>query len=468
MKAVFPRVSLPPNTKDVGNANDYYVLHNLIRPLISYGEHAQFVGDALARWEFDPSFKIYDFTLRDGIKFSNGEVVTSDDAVATIRRMMRFGKVIHYDFTNIDSVVTTGTHSFRLILKKADRNILEAMTAPEFGPLHKSDLEAKEPKFKVTSGAYFVDKIEDKKLFLKRNKFHGEIGSEPQQISILSASDKEEMTSGEGLTQFDFFPEYRFLNQSDRTRLTTKYGFHSKRMNLGFTDFAGLNANQPLFKDLEMRVWIQSLLKVQPSDVEQFTPIFQAADQLYLPDGPGRVKKEELQKIWKRVAEQKKPVSFKPGNELSLLVRDTPPLVELTADKLKAAGFKVNTTIFKTWGEYSQIINGPKKYDVIVANNDFSAIEVLENLRVTFNPGRPLIVLPKDSKIPALLEKAAAAEMPEERYAVFESIEKTLLEDALIVPLFNSFMYLYYKPSLNMDAWNKTVPEIPLWKIKVQ
>jgi ABC-type transport system substrate-binding protein len=184
-----------------------------------------------------------------------------------------------------------------------------------------------------------------------------------------------------------------------------------------------------------------------------------------LPDGPGRVPEARLVEIEKTIETAKRPALLKPTTSLDVLVGPSPLSGRVIVEKLKKAGFAVNVTTYKDWAHFAKLIK-EEKFDLVEANNDFSAMELLENLRVTFNPGRPLIQLPKGSSIVGDLEKAVTIEDPEKRYAIFETIEHQLLDRALIVPLYHSYSQVYLRKSYSADAWNKSVPEMALWKLR--
>jgi ABC-type transport system substrate-binding protein len=207
------------------------------------------------------------------------------------------------------------------------------------------------------------------------------------------------------------------------------------------------------------------VLTTKEQDVAEFAPSIGPARQLYLPDGPGRVAEAKLIAIERKVTEAKRPVSLKPGTTLDVLIGSTPLSGRVVLEKLKKAGFNLNVTVYKDWSHFAKLIN-EGKFDVVEANNDFSAIELLENLRVTFNPGRPLILLPKGSSITGDLEKAVTIEDPAKRYAIFETIEHQLLDQALIVPLYHSYSQVYVRSSFSAETWNKSVPEMALWKLQ--
>jgi ABC-type transport system substrate-binding protein len=459
-EAAFVGIATPPDTRDVGNTGDYYLLLNLVRPLIGYGDHAQVVGDALAKWSFNDAFTVFDFTLSSDLTFSNGEAVTAQDAVRTLERMMRIGKAIHYDFTNFAKVEATGARQFRITLKSSDRNLLEAMNAPEFAPLHKSDYSASSLSFRVTTGPYVIKDAGSKTLLLEKNaRFRASSGPASVRIHSIAPGDLENLDP----KLYDFIPPAR-IDKSIHKRFEDA-GLSPHRLNLAYTHFVGLNADRPVLKDVAARRFIQQVLATKIEDVADFAPSIGPARQLYLPDGPGRVPEARLVEIEKTIETAKRPALLKPTTSLDVLVGPSPLSGRVIVEKLKKAGFAVNVTTYKDWAHFAKLIK-EEKFDLVEANNDFSAMELLENLRVTFNPGRPLIQLPKGSSIVGDLEKAVTIEDPEKRYAIFETIEHQLLDRALIVPLYHSYSQVYLRKSYSADAWNKSVPEMALWKLR--
>jgi len=459
-EAAFVGAKFPPDTRDVGNSGDYRILLNLVRPLIGFGGHAQFVGDALAKWSFNDAFTVFDFTLSSDLTFSNGEAVTAIDAMRTLERMMRIGKAIHYDFTNFESITVTGPKQFRIKLKRADRNLLEAMTAPEFAPLHQSDYSSSAPTFSITSGPYSISETSKGMLLLKKNpQYSGSSG--PSSVRIRSVTSTELRTLDS--TSIDFLPATRM--NSETHRAFEKNGLLAHRLNLGYTRFAGLNADRPLLRDVSARRYLQRLLAPQEKDFTDYAPSVGSARQLYLPDGPGRVPEKTLVEIEKKILSAHAPAALKSGAPLNVLLGSNPLSRPLVVDKLVQAGLDVKVTVFKDWSHFAKLIN-EEKFDIVEAENDFSAIELLENLRVTFNPGRPLILLPKNNTILGEIEEAIRLEEPAKRYALFEKIGRTLLDEALIVPLYHSYSQVYLRKSYSAGAWNKSVPEMALWKLQ--
>jgi len=459
-KAAFNGLDIPFDTKDVGSAANYRVMLNVVRPLFTLDSKSEFVGDALERWSVDAAHTTYDLTLAENIKFSNGDPVTAQDAVRTLERMMRIGKVIHYDFTNFSSVAVIGPREFRIILKQPDPGLLDAMTAPEFAPLHRSDYEAATPTFKITSGAYYVKEVQGKRLLLEKSpEFDSSPG--PSTILVHSLTVDELLKAPPG--RFDFFPSPQVDKLTHDSLL--KAGLNASRLNIAHSFFVSMNAESDVLKDLAVRRYFQKIMMTSEKDTADYAPAVVPSKQLYLPGGPGRVSKSYLEELGNKIAGATYPAKDKPQTPLRLLSAMKSLSQRLIVDKLHEAGFEVNVTKFTDWKHYSSLIN-TQTFDLVEANNDFAGDDLVNSLRVTFTSSRPLIMLPKGSLIPEYVEKAQSEVIPEERYALVEKVEHTLLEDALIVPLYQSFRYVYLRDTYSLEGWNKDVSEIAFWKLQ--
>ena len=66
------------------------------------------------RWTVDPAMTTYEFTLRDGVKFSDGSSMSADDVVASFQRLMQGGLPYAKDrFKSVDSVTKVNDQTVR-------------------------------------------------------------------------------------------------------------------------------------------------------------------------------------------------------------------------------------------------------------------------------------------------------------------------------------------------------------------
>ena len=101
--------------------------------------------------------------------------------------------------------------------------------------------------------------------------------------------------------------------------------------------------------------------------------------------------------------------------------------------------------------------------------NDFSSIDLHENLQTTFNPVHPLIITSKkDDQFQDDLRKALNTEDETERHKIYKEIAIRVLRDGYIVPIAYHKMVFIHKNSVDVSSWSKLFPEISLWKINIK
>jgi len=80
-----------PETLDVhktSTVQESHILRDMLEGLVAYNAKGEAVPGQASKWEISDDGKLYRFTLRDGIKWSNGDPVKASDFVFSYRRIM--------------------------------------------------------------------------------------------------------------------------------------------------------------------------------------------------------------------------------------------------------------------------------------------------------------------------------------------------------------------------------------------
>lgn len=179
-----------------------------------------------------------------------------------------------------------------------------------------------------------------------------------------------------------------------------------------------------------------------------------------MPLGPGRLNQEKeaqlnnIQGIPKcQLPEKLKlllPTHFIWNSELTDLLKQKIPGLEII--------YYANQDEFQT--------KSSTEIDMFVVNNDFSSLDLSENLFVTFNTNRPLIY--GDEEIQKTLAKIKSEPIDQKLYELYISVGEMVLKKRLIVPLFYRRINFYYSPKIDLSEWSILFPEIAAWKVKNQ
>lgn len=111
--------NLDPFTATTADAKSIYF--NIYEGLVKVQPDGTFRGAVASDYEVSEDAATYTFTLRDGIKFHNGNPVTADDVLYSIQHAID-SKITGYD--NIESFGATDDHTIQIVLAKGDTDFL--------------------------------------------------------------------------------------------------------------------------------------------------------------------------------------------------------------------------------------------------------------------------------------------------------------------------------------------------------
>src|SRR5450759_1124089 len=78
--------------------------------LVAFNENFAVIPDLATKWKVSSGNTVWDFTLAKGIKFQDGEKLSSADVVASMKRYIAYGSGGAGFGANIDSITATGTY----------------------------------------------------------------------------------------------------------------------------------------------------------------------------------------------------------------------------------------------------------------------------------------------------------------------------------------------------------------------
>ncbi len=131
-------------TLDPTFAMDSYsvtVIDQIFDPLVTFGLDGSIQPRIATSWKAT-SDKVYEFTIRQGVKFHNGRGMTADDVVWTMNRMLDPNtKVPRQHLFMVDKVEKVGTDVVRFTLKQAYAPFLSALANRALSIIPKEEVE---------------------------------------------------------------------------------------------------------------------------------------------------------------------------------------------------------------------------------------------------------------------------------------------------------------------------------------
>jgi peptide/nickel transport system substrate-binding protein len=153
------------------SAVELEVIHHLFEPLVTIGEHYETAPMLASKVDVSPDAKTFTFTLRDGVKFQNGKVMTSADVVASFERYRRVSPNAAV-FTDVESYSAPDPSTFVVKLSKPNAVFVDILKSPvypfEILPAEEKDKAPREIDIIGTGPYQLGEWVKDSHLVLKR------------------------------------------------------------------------------------------------------------------------------------------------------------------------------------------------------------------------------------------------------------------------------------------------------------
>jgi peptide/nickel transport system substrate-binding protein len=105
------------------------------------GEYINVAPALATKWERTPDGKGWRFTLRDGVKFSSGNVMTVEDVKWSFDRLINLGDQPSQYIAHVDRVEIVDKSTLDIIMKEPKEPLLTILAAPEFVVFERKVLE---------------------------------------------------------------------------------------------------------------------------------------------------------------------------------------------------------------------------------------------------------------------------------------------------------------------------------------
>lgn len=130
------RSSQPGINRDAGTDS---VMLNVVEGLVAAGEKGEIRPMLAKSWSVSPDGRTYTFTLREGVKFHNGETMTADDVVFSLQKLVghpEFSCKTFFDGSRdakVESIAASGPDTVVITLDRPDAMLLNYMAQSQCG-----------------------------------------------------------------------------------------------------------------------------------------------------------------------------------------------------------------------------------------------------------------------------------------------------------------------------------------------
>ncbi len=432
----------PYMTNDVASSNAMRQIYETLVTIDDKGEVVPALAEKVER--VDP--KTYRFTLKKGVKFHNGETLTADDALYSLKRAYEKGASVRHimgvidpeGFKKIDDL------TFEVKTKDAMSSFLAALT--HFGGgviLNKKAVEAAGDDYgfkPVGTGPYkLVNWKKGDRMELAR--FEGYHGPKPEFAKMVlrvipeASSRTIELESGDVDIAFE-------ISSLDVSRIEANKDLKLATLVDNSTTYLGFNCSKPPFDNQKLRQAIAMAINI-PASVKA---VFRG--NAYPANGPVapnvkyhndelQVPKADLKKAKELLAE----AGYPDGLKTTLWTNSKKVRVDMATiiqAQLKKIGVDVKIQVLE-WGAYLQGLKEFTHQMFLVGwtcqtpDPDMAVYPVFHSTQIGGNNFAAF----GDKDVDALLDKARVTPDGPERKAMYFEIQKMLREKTPWVSLAN-------------------------------
>ncbi len=448
---------------------------HIFESLLTFDSKFQVVPQLAERWEMSKDGKVYTFYLRKGVKFHNGKEMTAEDVRASVERF-RAVAPRRNELDGVEKLEIVSPSVVRFTLKRADASFLAAIANPicqlailpkeavEGRPINKADI--------VGTGPYkFAEWIPDRWVRVSRFADYRPEGKQEaggmggarhayaDEIRFIPVPEPGARVAGLQTGEYDFAD---FLPSASIPQLT---GDRSLRIvRLGPQNYPTVYFNHTgKFKNLKLRQAVQAaldmneIMQVANDGDGRVDPGFYFKEQVWHSNAGGQLYNQKNPAKAKRLLQEAgytgEPVVFVTNSDYDYMYK----AAQVIQAQLKKIGMNVKLEVYD-WPGSLAVRKDMSKWDLFTSSHsmrfDPSANDFYFRAKTTFfgynNP-----------KMETLLDKASAATKFEERYKVYEEVQKLIYEDVAMLKLYDHFTWQGhsaklqgYTPWVQVRLWN--------------
>jgi ABC-type transport system substrate-binding protein len=466
-----------PSTLDPVYVLDQYgvpVVRQLFEGLVQFGPYLTVLPALAQTWQVDNAGRTYRFHLRPDARFHNGHPVTAEDAIFSIRRLLRAnppptilpqllkiegaGAYRDRQSDGIRGLMRINDHEFAVTLIEPHVPFLTALGMYQAAIVPKLEIENNGKKFgrsPVGSGPFrFVSWTTDDSIQLDRfpNYYAGDAYLDKILYRIYPGVQIDRALSDFRTGRLEEMPVYGNIRQVLSEGKDYQW-FHRPSLSLLFY---GIRSDHPVLKNAELRKALSKAIDRNKLVQQVYDDQFEPARSILPPGMPGHKNMEELLSYDMTVARKHMNQALKDD-------RGTPRRIEIVSGSQSAfarkeldyvrnrweqLGLQVDIKFITDWGEFKRYLES-------------DAVQIYRFVWIADMPDPDNFLFPlfasdspanftgfSNDQIDQMLVEARGIVDPVQRAEMYQQIEKRLLLTCPIIPLFNLSIDRVYQPEV--------------------
>ncbi|MFB3816277.1 MAG: ABC transporter substrate-binding protein [Candidatus Methylomirabilales bacterium] len=448
---------------------------HLFENLLAFDARFQVAPQLAERWEVSPDGKAYTFHLRKGVKFHNGKEMTAEDVVASVERFRQVAPRKN-ELADVTKVEALNPSTVRMTLGKVNAAFLAAIANPicqlailpkeavEGKPLNKAELIGTGP-FK------FTEWIPDRWVRIARfadykpagkpeaGGFAGARQAYVDEIRFVPVPEPGARVAGLQTGDYDFSD---FMPSASMPQLTGDRNLRVVRLGpqnypTVYFNFTGKFKNLKLRQAVQAALNMDEIMQVANDGDGRVDPGFYFKEQVWHTTAGGKLYNQKngakAKQLLKEAGYKGEPVVFVTNTSYDYMYK----AAQVIQEQLKKVGMNVQLGVYD-WPGSLAVRKDMSKWDLFTSSHstrfDPSANDFYFREKTTFMGY-------KNPKMEALLDKAALAVKFEERYKVYEEVQKLIYEDVAMLKLYDHYTWQGhssklqgYTPWVQVRLWN--------------
>lgn len=436
---------------------------HIFENLLAFDAKFQVAPQLAERWEISKDGKTYTFHLRRGVKFHNGREMTAEDVRASIERFRKIAPRRN-ELADIAALEVVDPATIRMILSKVNAAFLAAIANPicqlailpkeavQDRPINKADL--------IGTGPYkFVEWIPDRWVRVARfadytpagkadaGGFAGARHAYFDEIRFIPVPEPGARVAGLQTGEYEFAD---FLPSGSLPQVTGDRSLRAVR--LGPQNYPTVYFNHTgKFKSLKLRQAVQAalnmdeIMQVANDGDGRLDPGFYFKEQVWHTTAGGKLYNQKnaakAKQLLKEAGYNGEPVVFVTNTSYDYMYK----AAQVIQEQLKKIGMNVTLGVYD-WAGSLAVRKDMGKWDMFTSSHstrfDPSANDFYFREKTTFFGY-------KNPKMETLLDKASAAVQFEERYKIYEEVQRLIYDDAIMLKLYDHYTWQGHSAKLH-------------------
>jgi peptide/nickel transport system substrate-binding protein len=449
------------------SANRLSLIFNVYEALVKLDEKGNFQPALAESWEAAENVRSWTFTLREGVKFHNGDILDADDVVATLGRVLdpaiggAFGtQGVYLSYLGTAEISALSPQKVRIITEKPMADLLDLLVAMPISP--KSELD-KLPHEYVGTGPYKIKGQTQVKTTLEAHTQYW--GKKPiyKEIEWIAESDPtkrvEALLNGQVdiIAGLDIQDAEAIRQTGGETTLKQNGRASVFELKSGLCIIFMCNAQKGPCQDRRVRQALNYALdidliiqEIKQGAATALSGYLTANHFGYNPETP--VYPYDPEKARTLLAE----AGYEDGLELifdipAIMPNEAPRLAQMMVEQLKAVGISVEIVVHEDRAAYSEMVRDKNIHDACCFDSSpRSTYRVLrEKLQSTLRG--PWWQGYENKEVNSLIKQAESTLDDLERQKIYRQIYTKVTEDAPWIFLYSPIRY--YGTSPAMKDW---------------